>query len=76
MSYDMHNFNNTKWWKLNCLRLDVYDFLAGNMSLKDFKRNALYDLAWLKKLVEYEGTEKENSQEISKELELELNDTP
>lgn len=72
MSYDTHNFNKSKWWKLNCLRLDVYDYLAGDMSLKDFKRNALYDLAWLKKIVEYEGTEKENCKEISKELEAEL----
>ena len=41
----------TKWHKVLCLRLDIIDYLNGDMGKKDFIKYALFDLWWLFKLV-------------------------
>jgi len=46
-----HDVSLSEWWKVSCMALDVQDYMAGDLSKKDFIEYMLVDLEELTKKV-------------------------
>ena len=45
------SLSQTKWWKVECMKLDCNDYLSGDMNKEDFIKYMKYDLEELNKLI-------------------------
>ena len=54
MVQTFNDLSQTKWWKVNCMVMDIDDYLNGDMDKDKFKEYMAYDLEWIKRLVDEE----------------------
>ena len=52
MSCLCHEVSHTEWWPVICMRLDVLDYLSGDLTQKQFTEMMLSDLYKVRKLIE------------------------